>query len=115
MGDIVKKIGLMAILICSPVFADNGPPIAVLSFDNTSCGVWVGSANNEVARAQYISWFRGFVSGHNFANRTNQVPLDSMRDEKTLALYIDKYCRENPLNPFVSASFELVQELRPKK
>ena len=35
-----------------------------------------------------------------------------MPNDATLSLYIDKFCRENPLKPFVSAAFDLVRELR---
>ena len=67
---------------------------------------------HESARAQYAYWFRGFVSGYNFGNPYNQVGLGRMPDLDTLALYIDKYCREKPLTPFTFAAFDLVRELR---
>jgi hypothetical protein len=87
-------------------------PIALPSFNDTSCGAWAKSAGNNLERAQYTYWFRGFVSGYNFGRPDNQVGLGRMPDSDTLALYIDKYCRENPLRPFVSAAFYLVEELR---
>jgi len=65
-----------------------------MSFQDTSCGAWAKSAGNESVRAQYHYWFRGFVSGYNFANPGNQVSLDRMPDSATLDLYVDKYCRE---------------------
>ncbi len=37
-----------------------------------------------------------------------------MPDLASLALYIDKYCRENPLNPFTLAAFSLVKDQRVK-
>jgi hypothetical protein len=87
-------------------------PVSILSYEDTSCGAWVKSADVNWARAQYFSWFRGFVSGYNFGNPDNQVHRERMPNEQTLYLFIDKYCRENPLNPFVSAAFNLVEELR---
>ena len=89
-------------------------PLAVFSYADTSCGEWFRSANSEVARAQYTSWFRGFVSGYNFGSPDGQVPMGRMPDDQTLYLFIDKYCRDNPLNRFVSAAFKLVEELRPQ-
>ena len=91
---------------------DKRPPISVFSYDDASCGAWFKSENMEWARAQYLSWFRGFVSGYNLGNPGNQVQLERMPDAETLYLFVDKYCRENPLNPFVSAAFELVEQLR---
>jgi hypothetical protein len=96
---------------------DKRPPVSVFSYDDTSCGTWFKSANVEWARAQYLSWFRGFVSGYNVGNPGNQVQLERMPNADTLYLFIDKYCRENPLDPFVSAAFILVEQLsdRPTK
>jgi hypothetical protein len=54
------------------------------------------------------------VSGYNFGNPNNQVSLQAMPNQETLSLYVDKYCRENPLKPFVSAAFKLVEEVREK-
>jgi hypothetical protein len=102
----------IATLLSTPPGRSGEPPIAVISFDDTSCGAWTRSAVNESARAQYLYWFRGFVSGYNFGRPDNQVGLGRMPDLDTLALYIDKYCREKPLNPFNSAAFDLVRELR---
>ena len=86
--------------------------IAVHSFADTSCGTWVGSQHNAAERAQYLYWFRGFVTGYNFSQPSNQVSLNAMPDLATLALYVDKFCRENPLRPFTGAAPQLVREIR---
>ena len=88
--------------------------ISMMSFDDISCGAWVRSQSTPARREVYVFWFRGFVSGFNFGSRSYQVPLDAMPDQETLALFIDKYCRENPLLAFVSAAFKLVEEQRVK-
>jgi len=90
-----------------------GPAIAVFSYEDSSCGTWVKSADVTWARAQYDSWFRGFVSGYNYGNPNNQVALGQMPNSQTIHLFIDKYCRDNPLNTFVSAAFKLIEELVP--
>jgi hypothetical protein len=40
--------------------------------------------------------------------------LERMPSNDTLALYADKYCRDHPLNPFLSAGLQLVGELHEK-
>jgi len=119
MKKLLNKTIWFVFLMSGSALAEDQPPLAVFSYEDTSCGVWVKSTEKEWARAQYLSWFRGFVSGYNFGNPGNQVPIGRMPDEQTLYLFIDKYCRENPLNPFVSAAFKLVEESRinqtPKK
>jgi len=99
------------VLTTSSSFGQSGG-IAVFSYQETSCGTWAESAASVDARAQYHSWFRGFVSGYNFGNPASQVRLARMPDQPTLFLFVDKYCREHPLNTFVGAAFELVKELR---
>ena len=108
------KTGIVtALLMLSTCIAlAQDKPLAVFSYADTSCGAWTWSANIEASRAQYASWFRGFVSGHNFGNPEAQVSMGQMPNDETLYLYIDKYCRDNPLNPFTSAAFRLVEELR---
>jgi len=88
-------------------------PVAVQGFQDMSCGAWVSSTSNLSARAQYLAWFSGFVSGVNFVDRKHQIGLAQMPSDDTLTLYVDKYCRDNPLTSFVGAAFELVREIRP--
>src|ERR1039457_2582995 len=45
-------------------------PVAIFSYTDISCGQWVNSSSSESARAQYVSWFRGFVSGTTSAIQT---------------------------------------------
>jgi hypothetical protein len=111
----IFKVSLFMILWISLTSLAHAERIAVHSFEDTSCGAWKRSLENEVVRAQYIYWFRGFVSGYNYASRQNQVSLGAMPDPETLSLYIDKYCMENPLQGFVGAAFRLVEDLVPNK
>ena len=56
--------------------------------------------------------FRGFVTGHNSGRSDlEQQQIMKMPDDDTLSLFIDKYCRDHPLNPFTAAAFQLVKEL----
>jgi hypothetical protein len=112
----MKRACIALSMICCAAlctaFAQDVPDVNVFSFADTSCAEWAQSKGNEPARAVYGAWFRGFVSGYNFGNSGNQVALDKMPDPAALALYIDKYCRENPTLPFVGAAIPLVQEIR---
>jgi len=103
---------LLACVNAAVAFAQEPPDVNVFSFADTSCAEWALSKNNELSRAIYEAWFRGFVSGYNFGNSANQVALDKMPDRVALGLYIDKYCRDNPKLPFIGAAIPLVQEIR---
>lgn len=107
---------LLLYLLVPLVASGQDKPMAIFSYEDTSCGAWVRSAGNEIVRDQYDSWFRGFISGYNFGNSNNQVPLGAVpKNNQALYLYVDKYCRENPLQSFISAAFRLVEDLRENK
>jgi hypothetical protein len=113
-GVLFKASG-SRVLVASTATAAQDRPAAVFAFEDSSCGAWARSQGNEAPRAQYLYWFRGFVSGYNFGNPSNPVPLSAMPDPDTVALYVDKFCRENPLRPFFSAAFQLVRDTRERQ
>lgn len=96
----------------STAVAQDAPDIAIFSFEDISCAAWIRSHGDEILRAHYGAWFRGFVSGYNFGNPANQVLLGAMPDPAAVAAYVDKFCRNNPLLSFVAAAVPLVQEIR---
>lgn len=87
----------------------------VIGFDDMSCGAWSNSSKDPRVREVYLTWFRGFVTGYNFATPKRQVAPEAMPNQDTLALYVDKYCREHPLSIFGGAAFDLVKELTGRK
>ena len=114
---LIRNLRVLFLLSCLvPFFAFSqtklSAAIPIISFSDISCGAWVRSAANPADREIYLFWFRGFVSGHNYENLTHQISLNSMPDNETLTLFIDKHCKDNPLTPFVYAAFSLVRQLR---
>ena len=90
-------------------------PVSIFSFKDTSCGAWVRSGQDQPTRQVYLFWFRGFVSGFNTGSALYEVPLSAMPDPDTLALYVDKFCRDEPLSDFTSAAFRLVDEQKRRR
>jgi hypothetical protein len=111
-GAIVVLLGLL--LLDTPLCAADPEdrPTMIFGFDDMSCGVWNKSMHNDVHREQYLQWFRGFVSGYGFGSTKYMIPNGAMPNSETLVLYIDKYCRENPLNIFTGAATQLVKDIR---
>ena len=107
-------VASLAVIVSFSAFAQTAPSkgIPVMSFSDTSCGAWVNSQKNESKRQIYLFWFRGFVSGYNYGSQTHEIPFGGMPDNDTLTLFIDKYCRDNPLNPFISSALLLVKQRR---
>lgn len=112
----MKWAGLGISALCAVNFstavAQDAPDISIFSFDDISCAVWTRSQGDEISRARYGTWFRGFVSGYNFGNPANQVLLGAMPDPAAVAAYVDRFCRDNPLLSFIAAAVPLVQEIR---
>ena len=96
----------------SATLAQEPPEFTAFTFGDTSCAAWTKSQTDATQRAQFQAWFRGFVSGYNFGNSANQVRSGTMPSPADIALYIDKYCRENPTLAFVGAVVPLIQEIR---
>ena len=58
------------------------------------CGAWLEA---RAGRSNYsgIDWVQGFISSYNFYNNEDTFGSVSWQ---SLAAYIDKYCRDNPLS-----------------
>lgn len=108
-------LGLWLCGVPSLSVAGAGDLVRYHAFQDSSCGAWIKSENNIGGRAQYLYWVRGFVSGVNWDSATMEVTLDRMPNFETLSLYIDKFCREHPLQPFINAAPALVKELATKR
>lgn len=106
----VLRLGFLMLSLISSLAVMAGP-VHQLGFADSSCGAWAGS-KDDPARWQYLHWMRGFASGYNYASQSNQVTSAAMPNTETLALYVDKYCRDNPLLPFTGAVYRLVDEIK---
>lgn len=106
--------GVYLLAAATSISAQHSGGVYVHSFADTSCGAWAKSADSDWLRAQYIYWIRGFISGYNYGQLDRQISSDLMPNNETLGLYVDKYCRDNPLKPFVGAAFDLVKEVAPQ-
>lgn len=85
---------MVFVLLCiaGPVAAATPPP-TLLGLDDNSCQAWQQSKNDPDLRREYLSWMRGFLSGHNYANQKQQV---SDVSRGTVEQYVERFCREKP-------------------
>lgn len=102
-----NKFALSATLFLA-VVAVNGSamaaPLKILGFEDDSCASWVQSKDDQDQRREFISWARGFLSGHNYANQRQQV---SDVSNSTVELYIERFCRQNPKARFIEAVYRM--------
>ena len=107
-----KYLNIAALFVCLMGGSVHAQPLIIFSYEEMSCGAWAKSAQgHETVRAQYDAWVRGFISGSNWATPNHQIPFQGKDFSATISLYIDKYCRENPLKDMVGGTMELVEEL----
>ena len=101
-----------ASLLPGAAFAQDQEVVAVHGFDRMSCEDWLASRDDEAARALYVAWIRGIVTGYNFANPDNQVALGRMPGDFSLGMFVDSYCRAHRGKPFTGAAFDLIEQKR---
>lgn len=95
----------------------SGSPIAAYGEATASCGSFVESKQNETQRYIYLAWLNGYLTGAN-KYQSGVKTYDGLRDIKAgrdpqaLMLWLDNYCRENPLDNFARAVFMLQNELQ---
>ena len=99
---IQPAVWLLAVL--SATQAGAAVPIKILGFDDMSCRAWSASKDDAEQRALYVAWVRGVLSGHNYANQSQQV---SAMSSGTIELHVTRYCTEKPLGQFSDAAFRL--------
>lgn len=99
-------------LVCTGAFPQS---IGVSGEGTETCGTYLESRRkpNDVQDYVYVTWVRGFASGHNRAAPQKQVK--GSLASGTILAYLDKYCRENPLAPVFAGAVALVDELRGEK
>jgi hypothetical protein len=79
----------------------------VLRPGDNSCGSWVEARQENRMLIQY--WYIGFISGINMVSEKNHL---AKIDAASAYLWMDKYCRENPLKNIVEGSGDLFIELK---
>lgn len=99
------------VMTCSLLVAS--PSQAQAIFGVPDCGKWITQA--DFAKK---SWLLGFISGLNVAYKTfnpNSIdPLDKLSSGEQALVWMDKYCRENPLQRVDTGGTVLFLELRNK-
>lgn len=92
---------LLTVLVATSAIA---APIKTVGFDDMSCRAWVKSKDDGEQRKIYLAWIRGVLTGHNYANQSQQV---SSISTGTVENFIDRYCVEKPAGEFSEAALRM--------
>lgn len=80
----------------------------------SSCGLWVKNREtNSLERSSDLAWVLGFLSGISMGSTVNV--FKDIRDSESLVLWMDNYCKANPLKDVAAGSVALVLELQKTK
>ena len=95
---------MFAALIASGAIA---APVKTVGFDDMSCRAWMQSKDDAELRNSHLAWIRGVLTGHNYANQSQQVSAISTG---TVQNFVDRYCVENPQGEFSDAAFRMADK-----
>lgn len=103
-----RTIPFFALLFASFSYADTDDNYgtAMLIERGITCGDWVDSKGTP-SRDRRIAWIFGYITGLNNVDTSRQV-IDM--SATTVELYVDKYCRDNPLATYPIAAHSLFEE-----
>jgi len=104
----VLRIAMLALAVAIST-AQAQEPRTVIHPTNFSCGTWINTPKNTAQHEQLKSWVLGYLSGDNIQS---SVDFLRGRDADALTVWIDNYCRRNPLHEITRAMVELVKELK---
>ena len=81
-------------------------------FSTLSCGEWVQRASYPTGKMTNEYWLAGFMSGQAVATKINALKDTDM---PSMALWIEKHCKDDPLSNSVAAAKLLFAELTKRK
>ena len=100
------KLTQLACLPCAALLAATvgATPLNILGFDDMSRAAWVAAKDDPEQRHSYVVWIRGFLTGHNYGEQSQQL---SSISSATIENFVNRYCTQNPGGQFRDAAFRL--------
>ena len=98
---------------------DGGYSVSYSKRKMGSCGQYV-TARDEGRRGdlrdenRHINWIFGYVTAYNLQTPDTQDIL-GQTDREAILLWLENYCKQNPLTDFAEAMEPLTDELHPKR
>lgn len=95
-----------------PVFSFAAPSdlIEMRNYGVPDCGEWIKQNSNSQK-----AWLLGFLSGLNVNEPTHQNPLGRLQSADQAFLWVDNFCRQNPLKNVFEGGYRLLDELNGSK
>ena len=108
---ILILVVLALLLISFPLYAQS----TIYGYGAYSCGHYVKALdgyrhNNRVDSIDYfvfVGWFQGFATNQSIESGQNVL---HGRDVDSIGVWLEKYCREHPVDKFVTAGQKLLSD-----
>lgn len=110
----MNRILVATALLLAIIQVEAKEDVQVISGAGTmSCGKYVSLSTDKDLANIFETWAQGFLSGINFAEHGhNGNRWKALPDADTIKLYLDKYCKDNPLGHPYEGLVQLIAELR---
>lgn len=108
---IYKKI-IVSILFGLLACVGSAPVMAQVVFGNKDCGEWIRSPTD--TKRQWLVGYMSGLSAMYMLNGRKDMPLDKINSADQIFLWMDNYCKNNPLNKVHLGGIDLFLELMGK-
>ena len=106
---------ILVLLAAGPVqAADKNGSFGILGSGTQSCGNYVETPTSSTHDLAYVAWTVGYLTAYNRSEPDTYNILGSS-DLDGAMVWLKNYCKEHPLERFVSAVHYLTIELHPKR
>lgn len=105
-----KLVSPLHVLLLATALASThatAAPVKIVGFDDMSCSAWIKSKDDAELRGGYLAWTRGVLTGHNYANQSQQV---SSVSSGTVENFVNRYCVEKPAGDLSEAAFRMADK-----
>ncbi|WP_024684376.1 hypothetical protein [Pseudomonas syringae] len=108
------KVFAMAIAVIGTMASGSAFGVPMIYGDgNRSCGQFVSdTTNNRQMAVEYLSWTSGVATA---LSANNEVEYFKGTDTPSVLLWLQNYCRTNPLSQYVDATLDLLKELKKRQ
>jgi hypothetical protein len=103
----VRFIFIIALPLLIAMQAQAEDKVIMIGAGHVSCGYWTEVRNQTSRHHQLRQWVFGFISGANWYTEGGQA---TPHDQAAVVVFIDQYCKNNPLHTLAWAAAAVIQE-----
>lgn len=110
----MNSLTSIAVTLAACAWAASATGTDVLTIGDGDCGTFIEDKTKDGVRySQWKAWLAGFYTAHNLTCDVTAACVP-VKTPSTAAMYlwVENYCRENPLDPVTAAMWIFVRELR---